>query len=148
MSYEILSIKSLMSFVFIIASGYATLLWAYRDANKLDYFYRNLKDFDKITQTTLIGALIYLIGYFIFPDGFSMIFSSENPSSAIYIIMVIEIYLIIVLSSILSYIIEKIHTNQTSNIQTYKKQSLHHHILYTTCYNTIYITYYNTIYDT
>ena len=110
MSAEILSINALLSFLFIIASGYTTLLWSYRDADKLDYFYKHLKDFDKATQSTLIGGIIYFIGYFISPEYFFSIFS-EGFSNIVnfYVIGVIEIFLIITFSSIFAGIIQKVH---------------------------------------
>ena len=110
MSGDILSLKSILPFLFIIASGYITLLWSYRDANKLDYFYNNLKEFDKATQTTFIGILIYLFGYFVNPDLFSIIFSDVFPTTPeIFSILTTEIILIVLLSIILSQIIKIIH---------------------------------------
>ena len=106
MNPDLISIESMTSFMFIISSGYITLLLGYYFADMSNFFYKSLKDFDKATQTAIIGIIIYLTGYFLSPDLFSMVFSEKISVIHVYIIIIIEVYLIIIISYLISLLLK------------------------------------------
>ncbi len=110
MSGEMISSGTIYPFLFIIASGYVTLLWGYRDAGLLDYFYNGLKEFDKIVQTTFAGAIIYFAGYYLSPDEFIRVFASFPiyPPN-FFAIAAVEVFLILAASSFAATVIRKTH---------------------------------------
>ncbi|MBU4245776.1 MAG: hypothetical protein ABIF85_07340 [Nanoarchaeota archaeon] len=107
---ETITITTVYPFLFIIASGYVTLLWGYRDAGLLNHFYDGLKEFDKAVQTTLTGVVIYIAGYYLSPNTFIGIFTSfpiKLPD--FFAIAAVEVFLILVTSSFAAAILRKIH---------------------------------------